>query len=127
PSITTVKDFADIDGGALTEYDTVGQVINYTITLTNDGNVTVYNPTMADATADAAPVRGADAPGNNDGVLDVGETWTYTASHTVTQADLDLGFYTNTAEGDGSADTDGDGTGDTAVDSDESETVNANQ
>ncbi|MCA0133953.1 hypothetical protein, partial [Winogradskyella alexanderae] len=31
PSITTVKDFADIDGGALTEYDTVGQVINYTI------------------------------------------------------------------------------------------------
>ncbi|WP_411893779.1 beta strand repeat-containing protein, partial [Winogradskyella sp. A2] len=51
PSIATVKTFADIDGGALTEYTTVGQVINYTITLTNDGNVTVYNPTMADATA----------------------------------------------------------------------------
>ncbi|MCP4081822.1 MAG: hypothetical protein GY743_16405, partial [Planctomycetaceae bacterium] len=77
PSISTVKDFADIDGGALTEYDTVGQLINYTITLTNDGNVTVYNPTMADATADGSPARGADAPGNNDGVLDVGETWTY--------------------------------------------------
>ena len=125
PSITTVKTFADIDGNALTtEYSTVGEVINYTITLTNSGNVDVYSPTMVDATADAAPVRGADAPGNDDGVLDVGETWTYTVSHTVTQADLDNGSYTNTAEADGSADTTNDGSGDTPVDNDESETVN---
>ena len=34
-------------------------------------------------------VRGADAVGDNDGVLDVGETWTYTAAHTVTQAEID--------------------------------------
>ncbi|MAB50121.1 MAG: hypothetical protein CMC05_15985, partial [Flavobacteriaceae bacterium] len=125
PSITTVKTFADIDGNALTtEYSAVGEVINYTITLTNSGNVDVYSPTMVDTTADVAPVRGADAPGNNDGVLDVGETWTYTVSHTVTQADLDNGSYTNTAEADGSADTTNDGSGDTPVDNDESETVN---
>ena len=125
PSITTVKTFTDIDGNALTtEYSAVGEVINYSITLTNSGNVDVYSPTMVDTTADAAPVRGADAPGNNDGVLDVGETWTYTVSYTVTQADLDNGSYTNTAEADGSADTTNDGSGDTPVDNDESETVN---
>jgi uncharacterized repeat protein (TIGR01451 family) len=126
-SIATVKSFANIDGGLATAYATVGELINYTISLTNDGNVSVYNATMADATADAAPARGTDAPGNNDAVLEVGETWNYTASHTVTQADIDTGSYTNTAEGDGSADTDGDGIGDTPVDSDESETVNASQ
>ncbi|MEF3079945.1 DUF7507 domain-containing protein, partial [Winogradskyella poriferorum] len=125
PSITTVKTFADIDGNpSTTEYSAVGEVINYTITLTNSGNVDVYSPTMVDATADAAPVRGVDAPGNNDGVLDVGETWTYIVSHTVTQTDLDNGSYTNTAEADGSADTTNDGSGDTPVDNDESETVN---
>ncbi|MDG4714436.1 beta strand repeat-containing protein, partial [Winogradskyella marincola] len=125
PSIVTTKAFANIDGNALTtEYSAVGEVINYTITLTNNGNVNVYNPTMADTTADVAPVRGADAPGNDDGILDVGETWTYTVSHTVTQADLDNGSYTNTAEADGSADTTNDGSGDTPVDNDDSETVN---
>ncbi len=127
PSIATVKTFANIDGGALTEYTTVGQVINYTITLENDGNVTVYNPMMADATADAAPVRGVDAPGNNDGVLNVGEIWTYAAAYTVTQNDLDTGSYMNTAEGDGSADTTGDGNGNTPVESDDDENVDADQ
>ncbi|MDY2587815.1 beta strand repeat-containing protein, partial [Winogradskyella aquimaris] len=128
PSITTVKTFTDIDGNALTtEYSAVGEVINYTITLTNSGNVDIYSPTMVDTTADSAPVRGGDAPGNDDGVLNVGETWTYIASHTVTQADLDNGSYTNTAEADGSADTTNDGSGDTPVDNDESETVNAIQ
>ena len=32
-------------------YDAVGDVITYTITLTNDGNVTVYNPAVADPQA----------------------------------------------------------------------------
>ena len=32
---------------------------------------------------------GGDA--DSDGSLDVGETWTYTAAHTVTQAELDSG------------------------------------
>ncbi|WP_299129314.1 gliding motility-associated C-terminal domain-containing protein, partial [uncultured Winogradskyella sp.] len=126
PSVNTVKTLTNIDGNvATTEYSQVNQVINYRITLTNNGNVAVFNPTVVDTTADASPVRGTDAPGNNDGVLDVGETWVYTASHTVTQADLDNGSYTNTAEADGSADTDNDGTGDTAVENDGSETVNA--
>ena len=45
---------------------------------------------MTDPFADAGSiVRGADALGDGDGLLDVGETWTYTAAHTVTQAELD--------------------------------------
>ena len=34
-------------------------------------------------------MRGADAVGDNDGLLEVGETWGYTATHTVTQAEID--------------------------------------
>ena len=33
----------------------------------------------------------AAATPTSDGLLDVGETWTYTAAHTVTQAELDSG------------------------------------
>ncbi|RIA09017.1 putative repeat protein (TIGR01451 family) [Flavobacteriaceae bacterium MAR_2010_72] len=120
-SITTIKSTSE------TAYAAVGTVLDYTITLENDGNTTVYDPTMVDATADADPIRGTDQVGNDDDVLNVGEIWTYTAQHTVTQLDIDRGFYTNTAEGDALADNDGDGLGDAAVESDESETVNATQ
>ena len=50
---------------------------------------------------DAAASRGTDNPGNNDAILDVGEVWIYTGVHTVTQADIDAGDITNTAEVDG--------------------------
>ena len=36
-----------------------------------------------------AIVRVADAVGDNDNLLEVGETWAYTAAHTVTQAEID--------------------------------------
>src|SRR5213075_632671 len=35
--------------------------------------------------------------GNDDNILDVGETWQYTAKHTVTQADIDNGGTVNSA------------------------------
>ena len=34
-------------------------------------------------------VRGRRRGGDNDGLLEVGETWSYTATHTVTQAEID--------------------------------------
>ena len=34
-------------------------------------------------------VRSADVVGDNDALLEVGETWGYTAAHTVTQAEID--------------------------------------
>ena len=52
-----------------------------------------------------AIVRGADAVGDNDDLLEVGETWGYTAAHTVTQAEIDSngggdGLLENTATAD---------------------------
>ena len=45
---------------------------------------------MTDPNADPGSiVRGADVVGDNDGLLEVGETWSYTATHTVTQAEID--------------------------------------
>ena len=68
-------------------------MINYTITVQNTGNVTLTGVTVTDPFADAVPgiVRGADVVGDNDGLLEVGETWGYTAKHTVTQAEIDAG------------------------------------
>jgi hypothetical protein len=45
---------------------------------------------VTDPYADAGSiVRGSDVVGDNDGLLEVGETWGYTAAHTVTQAEID--------------------------------------
>ncbi|WP_322892264.1 hypothetical protein, partial [Yoonia sp. 76] len=104
PSIAVVK---TITAGA--SYAAVGDVISYEITLANDGNVTVYTPVLGDPQATSLTFVGGDA--GTIGVLDVGETWVYTATYVVTQADLDAGSFTNTATGMGDADTTGDGVG----------------
>ncbi|KAI9549781.1 LOW QUALITY PROTEIN: putative leukotoxin translocation ATP-binding protein LktB-like [Daphnia sinensis] len=67
-----------------------GEVIAYAISVQNTtGNQTLTGVTVADPfisnlllVADAASA---------DGELDVGETWVYTASHVVTQAEIDAG------------------------------------
>jgi len=70
-------------------------VINYAIALTNDGNMTLTNPMVSDNFAsDLAPVMaGTSNVGDtdHDGKLGLGETWQYTADHTVTQAEIDNG------------------------------------
>ena len=91
PSVTLAKD-ATVPGGTA---DTVGEVISYTIDAANNGNVSLTNPAVSDAGVNnlAAVTSGGFNTGdaNHDGKLSVGETWHYTASHTVTQADLDAG------------------------------------
>src|SRR5438445_760328 len=93
----------------------VGEVVSWTIDVSNAGNAAVSNVTVTDPLAsDIAPVLvGAFNSGDTDtdGKLDVGETWHYTASHTVTQADIDTngggdGTLDNvaTAHGTGAAD-----------------------
>ena len=67
-----------------------GDVINYTITVANTGNTTLTGVVVTDPNANAGSiVRGADVVGDNDALLEVGETWGYTAAHTVTQAEID--------------------------------------
>jgi len=92
----TIDKTASVDGDCA---DTVGELVNYSISVTNDGNITLENVVVTDPVADAGSIEGvdADSDGFNDGdtnangKLDVGETWAYTAYHTVTQADIDAG------------------------------------
>ena len=73
-------------------FDAVGDVINYTIVATNTGNVTLASVSVTDPSVGdlvCTPASGSS--------LAPGESLNCTASHTVTQADLDAGFYANTA------------------------------
>lgn len=82
----------------VTEYDAINDVINYIIQVRNSGNaelteVTVIDPLLLTLTG---PVGDMD----EDGKLDVEETWTYTGSYTVVQKDIDAGHVINTATAD---------------------------
>src|SRR5438477_583672 len=66
--------------------DQAGDVINYNIVLTNTGNVSLTGVTVSDPFATVSGTHTGDTV--NPGVLDVGESWTFTASHSVTQAEI---------------------------------------
>lgn len=85
PRIALVKDATVADGTA----DEAGDVINYTISISNTGNMTLTGLTVTDPSVSNLAYDSGDA--NNDGKLDLSETWIYTASHTITQAELDNG------------------------------------
>ncbi|MBK7219383.1 MAG: hypothetical protein IPH95_20570 [Candidatus Promineofilum sp.] len=70
---------------------TIGQQVDYQFTVTNTGNVTLTNVTVSDAKCDAAPVLQPGGDVNNDGKLQVTETWVYNCTHTVTLAELNAG------------------------------------
>ena len=82
----------------------VGSIVTYTFTVTNPGNVSLHNVMVADPHVGLSAIAlqsGGDANTNN--ILEVTETWTYTATYTVTQADIDAGKITNQASVDGFA------------------------
>jgi uncharacterized repeat protein (TIGR01451 family) len=98
--------------------DTVGELVDYTVVLTNSGNVSLENVVVTDSLEGGAartlPVTGdTNANGivdgdevwlsgdtGNDGILSVGEEWTLKYVHAVTQADID----SNGGDGDGTLD-----------------------
>ena len=90
--ILHIEKDATVPGGTA---DVTGETINYTLAVTNQGNAAIANVVVDDPfTTNEAPVlSGAFNIGDTDqdNLLDVGETWQYTASHTVTQAELDAG------------------------------------
>ncbi len=87
PSLGILKEVTEV------EFTDIGQLLHYTITATNTGNVTLHNVVVTDAQVTdlvctpALPV--AD--------LAPGDSISCTASHTTTQADLDAGFFFNQA------------------------------
>src|SRR5438309_1568397 len=75
-----------------------GDKVNYTYTIQNTGNVTLHSVLVTDPGCAAAPAY-VSGDGNLIGKLEVGETWTYCCSYSVTQAEFDAGKVDNTATG----------------------------
>ena len=82
---------------------TSGDTITYTITAENTGNVSLDNVRITDVQTPAGGSSSSLTPTyssgdiNSDSVIDVGETWTWTVSYNLTQADLDAGGLSNLA------------------------------
>jgi LPXTG-site transpeptidase (sortase) family protein len=83
PNFTITKD-ADV-----TSVDAAGDQINYTVTVTNTGNLTLTGLSVSDPMVTDLAYASGDTDTDND--LDVGEAWIYTGTYTVTQADMDAG------------------------------------
>src|SRR5262249_23517287 len=86
-ALSITKAAAAADGRA----DTAGDLINYTITVENTGNISLTGVVVTDQVeaCDCRTLPGPASGDNGNGILDVGETWTYLTSYTLTQADLD--------------------------------------
>ena len=83
----------DVTGG--TPYAAVGDVVTYSYTVTNSGNVTITDPISVDDNK-IAPAAIA-CPALPAGGLPPTQTLTCTARYTIVQADLNVGSVSNTA------------------------------
>ena len=82
PSLTIVK---DVD---LSTVSAPGD-LTYTITVDNTGNQDLTNVVLTDVFAGGASLTSGDS--NMNSILETTETWIYTATYTVTQADINAG------------------------------------
>ena len=107
----------------ITSVDTAGQVINYTIVVTNTGSANLTNVTVNDPLlSDESPVLNSGyntGDTNTNNILDVGEAWNYSGTYTVQQSDID----NNGIDADGVADGDGDIDNTVTADSDQTDPV----
>jgi len=102
PAYSIAKTVTDVGGdGASGHVDEAGDVISYTITIANSGNMTLTGVTLSDPLLTGAhgTLSGATESGTTNGELDVGETWTYTGTYTAQQSDIN-----NNGGGDGDID-----------------------
>ena len=103
PEIEVIKT-AKVDDGGDGSID-IGDTINYTIQVTNTGNVTIENLILEDIITDINGVTLAESPlttahqvssqSSDVGSLAVGEIATYTTSYVVTQQAIDAGGVMN--------------------------------
>ena len=66
-----------------------GGPVTYTYTVTNTGNVPLTGVTVTDDVCSPVTYQSGDA--NNDGKLDIAETWTYTCTQTLTASTTNTG------------------------------------
>ena len=98
PSYVIDKNVTDVGGdGASGRADLAGEAITYEISLLNTGNVSLVGVSVNDPLL--GTLTGPTESGVSDGVLYVGETWTYSGTYYVTQADIE-----NNGGGDGDID-----------------------
>ncbi|MCA0911406.1 DUF11 domain-containing protein, partial [Qipengyuania gaetbuli] len=67
--------------------DAAGDVVNYVISVANEGNVDLDITSLTDINADTLVYVSGDT--DNDDILDVGETWIFNSTHVVDQSTLD--------------------------------------
>lgn len=86
-------------------YAEVGELITYTFTVDNENDVPIYKVVLND------PILGGNinvqpiGDNNNDQILNILETWTYTVNYVITQNDIDKGGIYNRASVRGEDDT----------------------
>ena len=97
--VTKTVDDASLDDGVR-----AGDVLVYTITAKNVGNVTLDTVTIADTLTPTGgtgisltPVFDAESDAGSDQKISVGETWTWTYRYALLQSDLDAGGVANVA------------------------------
>src|SRR5439155_569514 len=93
PAFTINKDVTSVTGETGNQVKAATDVINYNIVLANTGNVSLTGVTVSDpfATTVSATHTDTGSGTHGDNILDVGETWTFTATHNVTQAEINAG------------------------------------
>jgi uncharacterized repeat protein (TIGR01451 family) len=76
-------------GGANPVND-IGQILDYTITLENSGTLDITNVNITDVLPDGTNgvLVGPTGDNGSPGVIDIGETWTYTISYTTSLVDF---------------------------------------
>jgi uncharacterized repeat protein (TIGR01451 family) len=65
-----------------------GDIINYTYTIANTGNTALSDISLTDDKIDGFTYQGSSI--NEDEILDTGETWVFTATHTIAAEDGDV-------------------------------------
>ena len=90
--------YVDSDSNGLTD---VGDVVDYTFVVTNTANAAISNVIVSDPLLGGTISGPASGDTNGDGALDTTETWTYSASYTIVQSDIDNGQVNNLATVDG--------------------------
>lgn len=100
PALELVK---TADDNEVTTPALVGQRVSYRIELANTGNQTLSNVALTDSfvdgNGDSLPISLTLQSGDGGvaGALEVGETWVFEATYTLTQDDIDSGALENTA------------------------------
>ena len=104
PVISIVKTGTWVDGDAEGEpgygYADPGELINYTLTATNDGNVTLTGVTVVDTKASPLVCTIDTVPATSPFALAAGKAVVCTGNYTLTQTDIDAGKVDNTATAD---------------------------